>query len=217
MSKGPRLKPWPASNGRQATVCGQRITEMDKMQNQKNNHNHKKEEEIKGSTETEEKVISLKESEYLQLKEEADKINEYRERAIRMQADFENTRKRLERERLDFVKFANENIIVELLNVLDDLERTVETAESKHQDLSAFLKGVEMILSHLYELLKKYDVKPIDAKGKTFDPHFHEALMQVEDNDLPEHTVVEELQKGYLLNDRVIRTTKVKVSKKGAQ
>lgn len=215
MNKGPMPKPWPASNGQQVTIRGQRGTEMDKMQNQKNNH--KKEEEIKSKNETEEKVISLKESEYLQLKEEADKIKEYRDRGIRMQADFENTRKRLERERLDFVKFANENIIVELLNVLDDLERTVETAESKHQDLAAFLKGVGMILSHLYELLKKYDVKPIDAKGRIFDPHFHEALMQVEDNDLPEHTVVEELQKGYLLKDRVIRTTKVKVSKKGAQ
>jgi molecular chaperone GrpE len=71
-----------------------------------------------------------------------------------------------------------------------------------------------MILAHLYDLLKKHDVKPIEAQGKVFDPHLHEALMQVEDNDLPEHTVVEELQKGYLLNDRVIRTVKVKVSKK---
>ncbi|MFA5363177.1 MAG: nucleotide exchange factor GrpE [Candidatus Omnitrophota bacterium] len=164
----------------------------------------------------EEKIIPLTESEYTRLKEEAEKAKEHWERAVRMQADFENTRKRIERERQEFVKFANENIIVELLNVLDDLERTVETAESKHQDLSAFLKGVEMILAHLYELLKKYDVKPIDAKGKIFDPHFHEALMQVDDNDLPEHTVVEELQKGYLLNDRVIRTAKVKVSKKEA-
>jgi molecular chaperone GrpE len=97
---------------------------------------------------------------------------------------------------------------------MDDLERTVELAQSKHQDLAAFLKGVEMILAHLYEMLKVYGVKPIEAKGKLFDPHLHEALMQVEDKNLPEHTVLEELQKGYLLNERVIRTTKVKVSKK---
>ena len=71
-----------------------------------------------------------------------------------------------------------------------------------------------MILAHLYELLKKYGVKAIEAEGKKFDPHYHEALMQVENKDLPEHTVVEELQKGYLLNDRVLRTTKVKVSKR---
>ena len=101
-----------------------------------------------------------------------------------------------------------------MLNILDDLERVVNLAESKSQDLPAFLKGVEMILAHLYEMLKEHGVKPVDAQGKLFDPNFHEALMQSENSDLPEHTVVEELQKGYLLNDRVIRTAKVKVSKK---
>ena len=136
------------------------------------------------------------------------------DKLLRIQADFENTRKRLEREKLDFIKFANESLILELLNILDDLERVVNLAESKNQDLPAFLKGVEMILAHLYEMLKEHGVKPIEAQGKIFDPNFHEALMQADNSDLPEHTIVEELQKGYLLNDRVIRTAKVKVSKK---
>ncbi len=162
----------------------------------------------------EEKIITLTELEYLKLKEEVDKAKVYGDKLLRLQADFENTRKRLEREKQDFVKFANEGIILELLNILDDLERTVELAQEKHQDLSSFLKGVEMILAHLYEMLKEYGIKPIEAKGKLFDPHYHEALMQAESKDMPEHTVVEELQKGYLLNDRVIRTTKVKVSKR---
>ena len=162
----------------------------------------------------EEKLVSLKEAEYLKLKEEADKAKEYFDKMARLQADFENTRKRLEREKQDFIKFANEGIVIELLNVLDDLERTVELSESKHQDLSAFLKGVEMILAHLYEMLKEYGVKPIEAKGKLFDPNYHEALTQAENKELPEHTVMEELQKGYLMNDRVIRTAKVKVSQK---
>jgi molecular chaperone GrpE len=162
----------------------------------------------------EEKVISLKEPEYLKLKEEADKSKEYWDRLLRSQADFDNTRKRLDREKQDFVKFANEGIILELLNILDDLERTVGLAETKHQDLPVFLKGVEMILAHLYDMLKEYGVRPIEAEGKLFDPHCHEALMQAENKDLPEHTILEELQKGYLLNDRVIRTAKVKVSKK---
>lgn len=162
----------------------------------------------------EEKIVSLKEAEYLKLKEEADKAKEYLDKMARLQADFENTRKRLEREKQDFIKFANEGIVIELLNVLDDLERTVELSESKHQDLSAFLKGVEMILAHLYEMLKEYGVKPIEAKGKLFDPNYHEALTQAENKELPEHTVMEELQKGYLMNDRVIRTAKVKVSQK---
>jgi molecular chaperone GrpE len=162
----------------------------------------------------EEKTVTLKESEYLQLKEEACKAKELWDKLLRLQAEFENTRKRLERDKQDFIKFANERIILELLNILDDLERTVELAQSKHQDLSSFLKGVEMILAHLYELLKENGIKPIEAQGKIFDPNYHEALMQTDDKDLPEHTIVEELQKGYLLNDRVVRTSKVKVSKK---
>lgn len=171
--------------------------------------NHKEAKECK-----EEKVVTLKESEYLKLKQDAEKLKEYEDKMLRIQADFENTRKRLEKEKQEFTKFANEGIILELLNILDDLERTVELAQNEHQDLKAFCKGVEMILAHLYETLKEYGVKPIDAEGKLFDPHFHEALMQVENKELPEHTIVEELQKGYLLNDRVVRTAKVKVSKK---
>jgi len=159
------------------------------------------------------KTVTLKESEYLKLKEDSQKASEYWDKLLRLQADFENTRKRLEKERQDFFKFANEGIILELLNILDDLERAVELAQEKHQDQAAFLKGVEMILAHVYGLLKNNGVKPIDAEGKLFDPHYHEALMQAEDKDLPEHTILEELQKGYLLNDRVIRTAKVKVSK----
>lgn len=177
-------------------------------------HKENKKQTENNKEKKEENIITLKESEYLKLKEEADKANEYKDRMLRLQADFENTRKRLERERQDFVKFANEGIILEALNILDDLERTVELAQTKHQDLTAFLKGVEMILTHLYEMLKEHDVKPIEAKGKIFDPHYHEALMQIEDKELPENTIVEELQKGYLLNDRVIRTSKVKVSKR---
>jgi molecular chaperone GrpE len=164
----------------------------------------------------EEKVVSIKEPEYLKLKEEAAKAAEYWDRILRLQADFENTRKRLEREKQDFVKFANEGILTDLLNVLDDLERSLDVADAGQKDVNVFLKGVEMVLAHLYDLLKDYGIKPIEAAGKIFDPNYHEALMQVENKDLPEHTIVEELQKGYLLNDRVLRTAKVKVSKKGA-
>ena len=163
-----------------------------------------------------EQVVTVSLDDFTKLQDLAQKATEYWDRMMRMQADFENTRRRLEKEKQDFSRYANEGIITELLNILDDLERTVELAETKHQDLSTFLKGVEMILAHLYDLLKAHGVKPIEAEGKIFDPNFHEALLQVEDNHKPEHTIVEELQKGYLLHDRVIRTSKVKVSKKSA-
>ncbi len=163
------------------------------------------------------KTITLNEPEYLELKAEVEKAKEYQDRLLRAQADFDNLRKRLEKERVEFLKYANEGILLELLNVLDDLERTINLAEDKHEDLTAFLKGVEMILAHLYDMLKQHGIKPIEAEGKVFDPHYHEALMQVENKDLPEHTIVEVLQKGYLMHERVIRTAKVKVSKKSVQ
>jgi molecular chaperone GrpE len=164
----------------------------------------------------EEKNISIPEAEYLKLKEDAAKAAENWDKFVRLQADFDNIRKRLEREKQEFVRFANEGIILELLNILDDLERTVGMKPAEHQDMTAFLKGVEMILAHLYDMLKQYGVKPIEAEGKPFDPHFHEALMQEVNQDLPEHTIIEELQKGYFLNDKVVRSSKVKVSKKSS-
>jgi molecular chaperone GrpE len=174
------------------------------MEEHKNNQ--KKEEK--------EKTVTLKEKEYLELLEEAKKGKESHDKMLRHQADLENTRKRLEREKQEFIKFANEGLILGLLNILDDLERTVSLAESSKQDLPAFLKGIEMILAHLYEMLKEHGVKPIEAEGKIFDPNYHEALMQVENKELADQTIVEVLQKGYLIYDRVLRTAKVKVSKK---
>lgn len=162
----------------------------------------------------EEKTVVLKEAEYLALLDDVQNGKESWDKMLRNQADLENTRKRIEREKQEFIKFANEGLILNLLNVLDDLERSVNLAESTKQDLSAFLKGVEMILAHLYEMLKEHGVKPIEAEGKIFDPHYHEALMQVENKDLPEHIIIEVLQKGYLIHERVLRTAKVKVSKK---
>ena len=172
-------------------------------------NNHKDSKENQGLD-----TVTLKESEYNELRDAVEKTKDIQDKLLRSQADFENMRKRLEREKQDFLKYANEGIILELLNVLDDLERVINLAEDKHEDLNAFLKGVEMILAHLYELLKTHGVKPVEAEGKIFDPHYHEALMQVENKDLAENTIVEVLQKGYLMYERVIRTAKVKVSKK---
>jgi molecular chaperone GrpE len=183
------------------------------MENNKHEHkNHDKDAQADNLA-AQETTVTIPEAEYTKLKGEAQKCAEYWDKILRLQAEFDNTRKRLERDKQDFLKFANEEIITELLNVLDDLERTIELAQSADPNLPMFLKGVEMILAHLYDLLKDHGVRPIDAQGKVFDPNYHEALIQVEVKDVAEHTIVEELQKGYTLNDRVIRTAKVKVSK----
>ncbi|MDD5291727.1 MAG: nucleotide exchange factor GrpE [Candidatus Omnitrophica bacterium] len=164
------------------------------------------------------KVMQIKKSEIEKLEKDlADsnsKLKECSDRYLRLQAEFDNAKKRMQREQQEFVKYANEGIIVELLGILDDLERSLEARESHHQDSEAFLKGIEMILSHVYEMLKRNNVRAIEAKGKSFDANLHEALTQSESDEHEENTVLEELQKGYMLGGKVIRTAKVKVSKK---
>lgn len=148
------------------------------------------------------------------LKEKAAKSDEYYNQILRLQAEFDNARRRWEKDRVEFAKYACEDVVVNLLNIIDNLERAIELAESKHEDFQAFLKGVEMTFSQLLEMLKKYGLAKLDAKGKQFDPNTMEALMQQEDTGLQEGAVVEVLQKGYTLNNKVIRTAKVKVSKR---
>lgn len=160
-----------------------------------------------------EATVTLTDFEYQALLAESQKAKELQDKLLRLQADFENAKKRLEKEKSEFIKYAHEEIIVELLSVLDDLERSLDAAEKRHEDYDAFLKGVEMILAHIYEILKKNNVQAIKAQGEKFDPHLHEALMQAQTNEFPENTVMEELQKGYKIEDRVIRTSKVKVAK----
>ena len=158
----------------------------------------------------EEKTVLLKASEYEKLLKE---VADYKDKYVRILAEFENVRKRNEREKADFVKYANEELLTQFLAILDDLERSVDAAKAKHEDYEAFLKGIEMVMAHVYEMLKKSSVKAIETKGKTFDPHLHEALMQEETEKFKEGTIVEEFQKGYTLDGRVIRTAKVKVAK----
>lgn len=177
------------------------------------NNNKKEEKQLPDNqTKAVEAKVTISNLEYEKLKDCEAKKNEYWDRLLRQQADFENLKKRLERERNEFIKYANEGLLVELLTVLDDLERLVSLAEKHKQDFDSFLQGVEMILSHLYELLKKQGIKAIDTKDKKFDPNFHEALMRLESDSLEDNKIIEEFQKGYLLNDRLIRTSKVKVA-----
>lgn len=161
--------------------------------------------------------VSIKKDELLKLKQEAAKASDYWDRLLRLQAEFDNAKKRMEKERQEFVKFAQQDIIFEFLDVLDNLERALEAFEQKKEDPEVFLKGIEMILAHIYEMLKKNGVSAMEAKGKAFDPHLHEALMVVESNENPENTILEELQKGYFLNGKVLRTAKVKVSKQKSE
>jgi len=159
-----------------------------------------------------EKMMSIPETQYHALLLKQKEAQESVDRLLRLQADFENTRKRMERDRLEFIKFADEQVIAELIPFVDDFQRAFDAADST-KDFNVLHKGVEMILNHLLEFLKRKGVTEIEAAGKPFDPRYHEAMLQVESDEYPENMVIEELQKGYMLNSRVVRTAKVKVAK----
>jgi molecular chaperone GrpE len=186
----------------------------EEMRSSKDMLNEKVEERLKNLNEphSNDKEIKIKESKYLELKQKAARADENFDKWLRLQADFDNARKRWEKQQSDFSKYAKEDVIVEFLSILDDLERTVDAAEKGQEDFKAFLKGIELILAHVYEMLKKEGVAAIEAEGKKFDPNMHEALMQRESDEVEEGIVLEELQKGYTLNGRVIRTAKVEVA-----
>jgi molecular chaperone GrpE len=184
----------------------------------KKSHEEKKENNANAKVEPgKEQSVLITAGEYEKLKADAAKVQEYNDKLMRLQADFDNVRKRWDRERAEFTKYANEELLCDLLNIVDELERSLEQSQLKPENYTAFLKGVEMILAHLHDLMKKNGVKCMDAQGKCFDPQYHEALMTVEKDECPEHTIVDELQKGYMMNDRVLRTAKVQVSRRKQQ
>ena len=135
------------------------------------------------------------------------------ERLLRVSADFENFKKRSFREADDFRKYANELLLLELLTVVDNMERAIQSTSSENNAAGCVIEGVEMTLKALLKIFEIFSVKLIEAVGKPFDPNFHQAMMQ-EPSDLhPENTVIREFQKGYLLHDRLLRPSMVVVSK----
>lgn len=135
----------------------------------------------------------------------------YYDRLIRLQAEFENFRKRTIKEKAEFTKYANEELIKNLLPVLDNLERALTSAEQT-KDFEGLSKGVEMIYKQFSEALKKAGLTEIEALNQRFDPVVHEAVARVESSDIEPNTVVEVLQKGYYFHDRVLRPALVKVA-----
>lgn len=153
--------------------------------------------------EMEEKVESLK-------KEAA----ENHDRLLRMAAEFENYKKRTAREMEDFRKFAIERFVKAMLPVVDSLELAIESSRNDKQASSSVVEGVTMTLKEIYKVFEQFGVKPFESLGKTFDPCLHQAMMQEETESYPENSVSQELQKGYMIHDRLLRPAMVTVSKK---
>ncbi|MEA3296403.1 MAG: nucleotide exchange factor GrpE [candidate division Zixibacteria bacterium] len=140
------------------------------------------------------------------------KVAELEDRLLRAGADYDNFKKRMARQFEEIIRSANDRLLTELLEVVDNFERAL-AHNNNNTDTDSLRQGMELIYTQLNGLLSKYDVEPIEAVGVTFDPNFHEALMQVDSDEHPEGAVAVEVSKGYKLAGRVIRHSKVGVSK----
>ncbi|WP_409297592.1 nucleotide exchange factor GrpE [Peribacillus sp. SCS-26] len=139
------------------------------------------------------------------------KIEELDNRYLRLQADFDNSRRRARLDQEAASKYRAQSLVTDLLPALDNLERAM-SIEAESEQTKTLLQGMQMIYNGIVDALKKEGVEPIEAAGKPFDPHIHQAVMQVEDAEFESNIVVDEFQKGYMLKDRVIRPSMVKVN-----
>ena len=145
------------------------------------------------------------------LSAEEAKSKEYLDRLKYLQADFENYRRRVEKEFQELIQRGNEKLIVGLLNVMDDLEKAIE-ASKKTENMSAFLEGVEMIYKKLCSILEQEGLTKLEAVGKPFDPNMHEVLVKVPTKDYGDGIVIEEVRKGFMFKGKVVRPSIVKVA-----
>ncbi|HLQ71435.1 MAG TPA: nucleotide exchange factor GrpE [Bacillota bacterium] len=171
----------------------------------KTDHHEENKESSKGMDENELDILQNKVD---QLEKEKNLIED---KLLRQQAEFENFKKRTRKEKEAIHKFKSQDIATDILPVLDNFDRALHADNADVNE--AYIEGVTMVYKQLLDALKTHGVEAIDVVGKEFDPNLHHAVMQVEDEDVESNIIVEELQKGYMLKDRVIRPAMVKVNK----
>lgn len=140
-----------------------------------------------------------------------EQAEQFRQRWLRAQADFDNFRRRTRQEKEDMLKYASMGLIEQLLPVVDNFERAIAASESS-RDFDALFKGLEMIYKQLIQVLEQEGLKPIEAVGQPFNPEYHQAVMRVQSEEHGEGIVVDELQKGYMLKEKVLRPSMVSVN-----
>lgn len=145
------------------------------------------------------------------------KAKEYWDQLLRLKAEFENTKKRLERDKLDAIKFANEMLLIEILPIVDNLDRALASLSEGH-DPEKVKQGLKIAQDELHQVLELHGVQMVkSALGQEFDPRIHEAVAVVDTVDAKDGTIVEEVQRGYLLNGRLVRPSRVKIAKQTAE
>ncbi|MFC0089779.1 nucleotide exchange factor GrpE [Allobacillus sp. GCM10007491] len=179
--------------------------EVIKEENEKNEDTNQVENETEESRDANSEE---NQSELNQLKDENADLND---RLLRLQADFDNYKRRMKKEKEMDLKYKSQELATEIIPVLDNFERALQTGADQ-ENVASFVEGVEMVYQQLQQALEKVGVTEIEAEGKEFDPTIHQAVMQVEEDGYDSNQVIEVLQKGYQLKDRVIRPAMVKVN-----
>ncbi|MCF8082118.1 MAG: nucleotide exchange factor GrpE [Deltaproteobacteria bacterium] len=162
-------------------------------------------------------LVPLEEMTREQLIEKLEEMEKERDdnqdRYLRAKAEMENVKKRFQKEKQDLLKYANESLLKQLLPVADNLEKAIGHSQEQNS-LKTLLEGVDLTLKGLLDTLNKAGVEPLEAVGEPFDPNFHEAMSEAESEEAPPGTVIQEFQKGYTLNNRLLRPAMVVISKK---
>jgi len=177
------------------------------------------EKKIKIQTESDEKVKNTDtekespEAPLSELEKSRQEAADNYDKFLRVAAEFDNYKKRVARERTDFIKFGNEALVKDMLPIVDSLDRALEHSSDGFEEFEAFISGFKLIQEQLLGCLEKHGVERIQSVGMDFDPNIHEAMLQIESKELGENKIVEEFEKGYLLNGRLLRPAKVSVSK----
>ena len=168
--------------------------------------------ECETATETEAKISDPMKDLEEKLKNSELESKQAYDRFLRVSADFENYKKRAAREISEFRKYANESLISEMLNVVDNLERAIISSTGNDKVNNCLVEGIGMTQKEILKVFENYGVKPIESLCKAFDPNFHQAVTQQESKEHPENTVIAEFQKGYMIHDRLLRPSMVIVS-----
>jgi len=167
--------------------------------------------------EIEDTIIEIMQSEYDNLKSALEEEKNRATCAVKdlkyVQADFVNYKKTLDKDKQAFVKYAEKDILKDILDIHDNFERAIENLNSQENVEASVKKGFEMIFNQTKSLLEKREIKPIEAVGKQFDPFLHEVMMSEETEEHPEDYILQELRRGYYFRDKLLRTSFVKIAK----
>lgn len=144
-----------------------------------------------------------------------DEIAQLKDKLLRLGAEFDNFRKRSNREKEEFRKYATESIMLNMLEVCDNFERALDSAKSADNDnIGSVVDGIEMVLKQFISILEREGIQKIECRGEEFDPHLHEATLHIETNEYPDNTIIDVHKPGYMLHSRVIRPVIVTIAKK---